>query len=397
MIRLYELIEKLCPDGVEYKSLKELCSIKEKEAITKDDLGEGGEYPVINSSRDVLGYYSEYNNEPDTLVLTSHGAYAGFCHYMNERFFAGALCYPMQTTDDSIISTKFLYYLFNNNEALIRKRFVNKSGVPYINFKGLMEHKVPVPPKPVQDEIVSILDTFTLLTAELQAELQVRKIQYDEYVNILIEKGDFKESKKKPLNEIFDFRNGLSKGKEFFGKGIPFIRYMDVYNNRVLRASDLSALVECTDAEIEKLRVNKGDVLFTRTSETAEDVGWSSVLLDDVDQCVFNGFCIKASPKTDDLLPEYCAYCFSTRSFRQYVASHCAFTTRASLTGKTIGEYEMTIPSHEEQKAIVEVLDKLYLLCTDLSCGIPAEIEARQVQYEYYRNELLAFKELKVV
>jgi len=397
MIRLYELIEKLCPDGVEYKSLKELCSIKEKEAITKDDLGEGGEYPVINSSRDVLGYYSEYNNEPDTLVLTSHGAYAGFCHYMNERFFAGALCYPMQTTDDSIISTKFLYYLFKNNEALIRERFVNKSGVPYINFKGLMAHKVPVPPKPVQDEIVSILDTFTSLTAELQAELQARKIQYDEYVNILIEKGDFKENKKKPLNEIFDFRNGLSKGKEFFGKGIPFIRYTDVYNNRVLRASDLSALVECTDAEIEKLRVNKGDVLFTRTSETAEDVGWSSVLLDDVDQCVFNGFCIKASPKTDDLLPEYCAYCFSTRSFRQYVASHCAFTTRASLTGKTIGEYEMTIPSHEEQKAIVEVLDKLYLLCTDLSCGIPAEIEARQVQYEYYRNELLAFKELKVV
>lgn len=196
-----------------------------------------------------------------------------------------------------------------------------------------------------------------------------------------------------PMSELFDFRNGLSKGKDFFGKGIPFIRYTDVYNNRLLKAKDITALVECTPVELEKLRVKRGDVLFTRTSETAEDVGWSAVMVDDIGDCVFNGFTIKASPQTNYLLPEYCAYCFSTFAFRQYVTTHCAFTTRASLTGKTIGEYQIIVPSIEEQQDVVDILNRFDTLCNDLSAGLPAEIEARKKQYEYYRDKLLTFKE----
>ncbi len=194
-----------------------------------------------------------------------------------------------------------------------------------------------------------------------------------------------------PMADLFEFRNGLSKGKEFFGTGTPFIRYTDVYNNRFLKAEDITALVECTPAELEKLRVSRGDVLFTRTSETAENVGWSSVMLDNMEDCVFNGFTIKASPKTEYLLPEYCAYCFSTKEFRQYVTSHCAFTTRASLTGKTISEYLLPVPSIEEQRRIATILNKFHDLCNDLSSGLPAEIEARKRQYEYYRDKLLTF------
>ena len=185
----------------------------------------------------------------------------------------------------------------------------------------------------------------------------------------------------------------MSKGKEFFGRGTHFIRYTDVYNNRALRKEDITALVECTPTELEKLRVSRGDVLFTRTSETAEDVGWSSVMLDDIDNCVFNGFTIKATPRTNDLLPEYCAYCFSTDSFRNYVTTHCAFTTRASLTGTTIAEYQMAIPPIDVQRRIAEVLDNFEAICSDLNIGLPAEIEARQKQYEYYRDLLLTFVE----
>ena len=186
----------------------------------------------------------------------------------------------------------------------------------------------------------------------------------------------------------------MSKGKEFFGRGTPFIRYIDVYNHRALRKEDITALVECTSLELKKLRVSRGDVLFTRTSETAEDVGWSSVMLDDIGDCVFNGFTIKATPKTDDLLPEYCAYCFATDDFRNYVTTHCAFTTRASLTGNTIAEYQMAIPSIDVQLRIANVLSNFEAICSDLNIGLPAEIEARQKQYEYYRDKLLTFKEL---
>ena len=209
----------------------------------------------------------------------------------------------------------------------------------------------------------------------------------------MIDRKRFSNPSRIKLGELFDFRNGLSKGKEFFGRGTPFIRYTDVYNKRVLHKGDISSLVECTPSELEKLKVTGGDVLFTRTSETAEDVGWSSVMLEDIGDCVFNGFTIRATPKTKRLLPEYCAYCFSTNEFRQYVTSHCAFTTRASLTGKTIAEYELAVPSISEQQKVVDVLDKLYLLCNSLSDGLPAEIAARQKQYEYYRDKLLTFEE----
>lgn len=195
------------------------------------------------------------------------------------------------------------------------------------------------------------------------------------------------------MSDLFDFRNGLSKGKEFFGTGTPFIRYTDVYNNRFLKAENITALVECTPAELDKLHVSRGDVLFTRTSETADDVGWSSVMLDDIGDCVFNGFTIKASPKTNYLLPEYCAYCFSTKEFRKYVISHCAITTRASLTGNTISEYLLPVPAIDEQRKLVDILDKFHSICTDLTSGLPAEIKVRQKQYEYYREKLLAFKE----
>ena len=116
-------------------------------------------------------------------------------------------------------------------------------------------------------------------------------------------------------------------------------------------------------------------------------------MLEDLGDCVFNGFTIKATPKTTYLLPEYCSYCFTSKEFRQYVASHCAFTTRASLTGKTISEYLLPVPSIEEQQRVTAILDKFYAICNDLSSGLPAEITARQKQYEYYRDKLLTFKE----
>lgn len=292
------------------------------------------------------------------------------------------------------IDSKYLSYLLQSTS--IKNAYMKKVAggtVKSIPMNELKKLKIPVPPLEVQYEIVRVLEAFTELTAELIAELTARKKQYEFYRNKVLT-FDTKVTRKK-LGDIFDFRNGLSKGKEFFGSGIPFIRYTDVYNHRLLRKEDITALVECTSSELEKLRVSRGDVLFTRTSETAEDVGWSSVMLDDIGDCVFNGFTIKATPKTDDFLPEYCAYCFATDSFRDYVTTHCAFTTRASLTGNTIAEYQLAIPRIGVQRRIANVLSNFEAICNDLNIGLPAEIEARQKQYEYYRDKLLAFEEVK--
>ncbi len=387
MSKIYELIAQLCPDGVSFKRLNEISEMKRGTSITKKDIVEG-DIPVISGGRMPAYYCNSYNRDGETITVAGSGAGAGYVQYWNQPIF---VCDAFSVKGKEYVITKYLYYCLSNMQEYIYST-KKGGGVPHVHISNIENVMLPVPPLKVQREIVHILDSFTLLTAELTAELTVRKKQYQYYRNKMLT-FETKVTRKR-LGEIFDFRNGLSKGKEFFGRGTPFIRYIDVYNHRALRKEDITALVECTSLELKKLRVSRGDVLFTRTSETAEDVGWSSVMLDDIGDCVFNGFTIKATPKTDDLLPEYCAYCFATDDFRNYVTTHCAFTTRASLTGNTIAEYQMAIPSIDVQLRIANVLSNFEAICSDLNIGLPAEIEARQKQYEYYRDKLLTFKEL---
>ena len=406
MSRLEELIAEFCPDGVEYKKLGEIATISRGGNLQKKDFCLEG-VPCIHYGQ-IYTRYGLFADKTFTFI-SEDCAKKQKLAYPNDIVMAVTseniedVCKCVAWLGDGAVAVsghtaiihhsqnaKYLTYYFHTEMFAAQKRkLVHGTKVMEVTPDTLNTVTIPVPPLPVQSEIVKILDNFTELTAELTA----RKKQYSEYLNILIDKKRFSNPTITKLGELFDFKNGLSKGKEFFGRGTPFIRYTDVYNKRVLHKEDISALVECTPSELEKLKVNRGDVLFTRTSETAEDVGWSSVMLDDIGTCVFNGFTIRAKPKTDRLLPEYCAYCFSTNEFRQYVTSHCAFTTRASLTGKTIAEYELAVPSIAEQQEIVNILDKLHLLCNSLSSGLPAEIEARQRQYEYYRDKLLTFKE----
>ena len=365
-------------------------------------------------------FTQKYTPRLNDIVVSRVGSYGNFALIPNDKCCLGqnvALIHPN-------INPKYLYHVLMST---MTKQWINNNvkGASQKSFSlaDIKRVPVPVPKENIQQRIAEVLDNFEAICTDLNiglpAEIEARQKQYEYYRDLLLtfaETGSTLMTDRQtdrqtelsaikliqyvfgyvtlPMGSLFDFRNGLSKGKDFFGSGIPFIRYTDVYNNRFLKGENITALVECTPAEIEKLGVHRGDVFFTRTSETAEDVGWSSVMLDDIGDCVFNGFTIKATPKTNYLLPEYCAFCFATEDFRKYVTSHCAFTTRASLTGKTIAEYQLAIPSIEKQQEIVNVLNKFHSLCNDLSAGLPAEIEARQKQYEYYRDKLLSFKEL---
>lgn len=353
------------------------------------------------------------------LLYTVVGSFGTPVYIDSNREFAFQRHIAILRPNNDVVISRYLYHAMQSTMFYAQADVAARGAAQRtISLSSLGKMKVPVPSLERQQRLVSVLDNFETICSDLKiglpAEMDARKKQYEYYrdllltfaeTNEIIPGGYSKEIVKLiqyvfgyavlPMEILFDFRNGLSKGKEFFGKGTPFIRYTDVYNNRFLKKEDVTALVECTPAELEKLRVNRGDVLFTRTSETAEDVGWSAVILDDMGDCVFNGFTIKATPKTDYLLPEYCAFCFAADEFRQYVASRCAFTTRASLTGKTISEYSLSVPSIEKQQSVVNMLGRFHALCNDLSAGLPAEIEARQKQYEYYRDKLLSFKERK--
>ena len=368
MSKLDKLLRELCPDGVETFPLEECCNIldKKRKPVTKNSR-EKGEYPYYGANG-VQDYVSDYifNGKfvlvgEDGSVITKSGT--PVVTWAEGKIWVNNHAHVIEEKSGTMLRYLYFYIQTIDVTSLIH------GNIPKLTGRDFRSLKIALPPLEIQREIVSILDNFTNLTAELAAKLTAeftaRQRQYEFYRDKLLTFDVLKEGTinfcQRTLGEMFDFRNGLSKGKEFFGKGTPFIRYTDV---------------------------------FTRTSETAEDIGWSSVMLDDMDDCVFNGFTIKATPKTKELLPEYCAYCFSTSDFRQYVTKHCAFTTRASLTGNTIAQYRMTIPPLDIQSRIVNVLDNFEKICSDLNIGLPAEIEARQKQYEYYRDKLLTFKEV---
>lgn len=161
------------------------------------------------------------------------------------------------------------------------------------------------------------------------------------------------------IGDFLDFKNGLNKSKEFFGHGTPIVNYTDVYKKRGLKKNDVCGKVSLTRDEIHRFDARKNDVFFTRTSETPEEVGMSSVLLEDIDDCVFSGFVLRGRPKNDMFVPKYCKYCFTTEAIRSAIIMGCTYTTRALTNGKQLSTIEIVVPPKPEQEAIAKSLTEI--------------------------------------
>ena len=158
------------------------------------------------------------------------------------------------------------------------------------------------------------------------------------------------------LGDLFAFKNGLNKAKRFFGTGTRIVNYMDVFQRPGLTSGDLLGRVTLTRDEISSYRVRMGDVFFTRTSETVEDIGIASVMLDDPVDTAFSGFVLRARPRDGRLNHAYKQYGFAGRSVRSQVVSSATYTTRALTNGSSLSAVQIALPSLPEQRAIAAVL-----------------------------------------
>ena len=316
---------------------------------------------------------------------------------VNQQFmvFTPNSCYK------ELINMEYIKYYFSKISEYCKNN-TRQSSVPTVDTDAVLRQEIPIPSLEIQEKIVKILDKFTNYVTELQSELQSRTKQYTYYRDKLLSEEYLTKVTKEmeedrrlnifKLDEIFEFKNGLNKGKEYFGKGVPFISYVNVYKLDRLQEEDIVEKVDLTEDEIERFSVIKGDVLFTRTSEVKEEVGYSSVVIEDLKNTVFNGFTIRARLKNKDLLlPEYSAHLFRCYEIRKEIVKRSAFTTRASLSGQELGKVKVVIPPLSLQNKIVKVLDKFQVLLADTKGLLPEEIEQRQKQYEYYREKLLTF------
>ncbi|MBJ6981672.1 restriction endonuclease subunit S [Luteimonas sp. MC1572] len=158
------------------------------------------------------------------------------------------------------------------------------------------------------------------------------------------------------VGDFFTFKNGLNKAKHFFGHGTPIVNYMDVFGRTALHVEELRGRVEVSKAELKAYEVCRGDVFFTRTSETIDEIGVASVLLGEAEQTVFSGFVLRARPTVDALVDEFKSYCFSPRYFRQQVTTRASYTTRALINGRSLSATFLAKPPKPEQIAIATAL-----------------------------------------
>lgn len=160
----------------------------------------------------------------------------------------------------------------------------------------------------------------------------------------------------KTIGDIFEFKNGLNKEKEFFGKGTKIINYVDVFRNRALDNNIIQGLVEVSEKEKQLFNTKKGDVFFTRTSETVDEIGMTAVLLENINDLVYSGFVLRARPKTEELDLFYKKYCFSEFYTRKEIMRKSSCTTRALTSGTLLKDVLIKIPTIKEQQKIADIL-----------------------------------------
>ena len=380
MSKLDELIKELCSNGVEYKELKDLCEIKKGIQLNRENLLEEGKYPVINGGILPSGYWNDYNVKENTITISQGGASAGYVQYIPTKFWAGAHCYYLELKDKNI-NYRYIYHFIKMKQDKLTSSQVG-AGIPSVEKKILENLLIPVPPLEIQDEIVRILDSFTALTAELTAELTARKKQYSWYRDYLLKFEN--KIKIVKLGDIVKVYDGTHQTPNYKTDGIPFISVENINN-----IYNTEKYISEEDYEKNyKIKPKIDDIFMTRIGT----IGKCAIVTEDTPLAYYVSLALLRLDK-NKIDSGYLKYIIESEIGRKELNKRILFTAVPIKINKgDIDKIEIPLPPLEVQKRIVEVLDNFEKICNDLNIGLPAEIEARQKQYEFYRNFLLIFK-----
>lgn len=357
MSRIDDLIAQHCPEGVNYKEIdKAVKNISAPKKLNKQDYQEAGEYPVIDQGQKYIVAYTSDESavlpEDEYVIFGDHTREVKFADF---PFAQGADGLRIFQPKNKSLITKFLYYVIKNLDVPSRGYNRHWSIVKVMN--------IPVPPLPVQQEIVDILDAFTKLEAELEAELEARQQQYTHYRDELLN-FDGQEVKQISLGEIYDFQYGTGNTIPQTGGEYPVYGSNGVVGTHHEYNSEDSPVIGHIGAYAGIVNWGKGKHFVT-----------------------YNGVICRI--KSKEVIPQYAYYLLLLQDFRSKANSGSQPFVSYHILNAPI----VPVPSIEEQKRIVAILDKFDALVNDISSGLPAEINARRQQYEHYRNKLLTFQE----
>ena len=373
---IFPFLERLL-DGaeVEWKKLGEVVELKRGRVLSKTFLQDNkGNYPVYSSQTALngeIGRISTYDFNQEALTWTTDGANAGTVFYRKGKFSITNVCGLITIDDTNELNYKFLFYWLS---VEAQKYVYAGMGNPKLMSNQVAKILIPLPPLSVQEEIVRILDKFTTLEAELEAELDCRKRQYEYYRNQLLSFDMLNKREQrlnnvniKSLEEIVEIKRGRRLvRKELSGTG----RYAVFQNS-------MTPLGYFDNSNVD------GDSTFIISAGAAGEIGYSSVdfwAADDIYYFI---------PSTM-VCSKYLYYFLLTK--QSAIKGQVRRASVPRLAKSAFAKIQIPIPSLSEQQRIVSILDKFDTLVNSISEGLPKEIELRRKQYEYYREQLLSFR-----
>lgn len=385
MNKLDELIALLCPNGVKYPELAHAVSIERGKRVVREQLDETGLYPVYQNSLTPLGYHSQWNYPAETTFLIVAGA-AGEIGYSTCNFWAADDCFPLVCGEN--LSSRYLYHVMLWLQPTILSR-VRKASIPRLSRDSIERLTIPLPPLEVQREIIRILDSFADLTSKLteslSMELTARKQQYMYYRDILL---NFDPGiKQVKLGDICSLITKGTTPKKFVNQGVSFVKTEAIDGSKII-LDKLSYIDEETHTSILKRSIlEENDILITIAGAT---IGKCLIVPPEILPANTNqALAIVRLAKGNS--PRYILHLLQSGLMKKYIKENIKGSAQPNLTLKQLNDFVIPLPTLSVQQRLVEVLDNFDAICSDLNIGLPAEIEARKKQYEFYRDQLLTF------
>jgi len=391
MNKLSKMISELCPNGCEYKELGKIVNIFIGSFVKKTEQDRNYSYPVYNGGIEPTGYYHKINSKKNSVVISARGANCGFVNYVTIDFWAGNSCYVMKKLPN-YIESKFLFYFLKTNEKVIYN-LRQTSGIPAVNSNQLSSIEIPIPPLPVQQEIVRVLDQYSAveeeLEAKLQAELDACNQQYEYY-------REFALSDTESVWEYERIGDVCSRTDNIVWNevGDSTFKYVDLSSvDRETHSIGATKIINSNSAPSRAQQVViADDVIFGTTRPTLKRY---CLIPDKYDgQICSTGFCVLRADKVK-VLPKFLFHQISKREFYSYLERVQRGVAYPSVSDTDVKRFKIPIPPLAEQERIVSILDRLDRQVNELKQALQSELEARRKQYEYYRDKLLTFKELQ--
>ena len=394
--------------------LGKVCDLQAGKAIKASEISDietNQETIPCYGANGLRGYVGKSNQKGDKSIIGRQGAQCGNVCYATGKYYATE--HAVVVTDKGYFNSRYLFHVLTHANL---NQYKTAGAQPGLSVSKLNNVMIAVPDKKVQDKIANILDNFEKICSDLNiglpAEIEARQKQYEFYRDALLsfdnsyfvnvererERDEWHSGLIKLWQYVFGYapvklkdiatisRGGNFQKKDFVKTGKPCIHYGQMYTHFGVYADKTLTFVN-NDVFAKSKTAKPGDIVMAVTSENVEDVCSCTAWLGNEEIAVSGHTAIISHNQN----AKYMSYFFHSASFFEQKKRLAHGTKVIEVTPVKLGDIKIMLPTLKEQERIVSILDRFDSLCNDISSGLPAEIEARQKQYEYYRDKLLSF------